>query len=201
MKRFLLCAGLLFAALPVSAQEQETEAKRIAESRGVTEHGNLVFWGWLNFFLLAGGLGYIVKKNGGPFFAQRSEHIRKGMAEAEKARAEAEAKVAEVDRRLANLAEEIEMLRKTALEEGKAEGQRVRREAAEEMAKIQARTTEEIAAAGKAARLELRRYSASLALGLAETKIAARLSPQIQDGLVNGFMTHLSQLPLHVENN
>jgi F0F1-type ATP synthase membrane subunit b/b' len=69
------------------------------------------------------------------------------------------------------------------------------------MAKIQTRAVEEIAAAGKAARLDLRRYSAGLALGLAETKIAARLSPQVQDSLVNGFVAHLSHLPLHVESN
>lgn len=201
MKRFAFWALLLFAAMPVFAQRGESEAKRIAESRGVTEHGSLVIWGWLNFILLAGGLGYIVRKNAGPYFAKRSEQIRKGMADADKARAEADAKIAEVDRRLANLGDEIERLRTEAREEGKAEGQRVRREAAEEMAKIQGRSIEEIAAAGKAARLELRRYAAGLALNLAEAKIAARLSPQVQDSLVNGFMAHLAELPLHAENN
>jgi len=201
MKRLALCAGLLLAALPVLAQQHETEAQKLQETRGVTEHGNLLFWAWINFVLLAGGLGYIVKKNAGPYFAQRSQHIRKGMDDAERARAEADAKVAEVDGRLANLASEIESLRREAHEEGRAEAHRVRLEAAAEMAKIQTRAVEEIAAAGKAARLDLRRYSAALALSLAETKIAARLSPQIQDTLVNGFVAHLAHLPLHVESN
>lgn len=201
MKRLALCAGLLFAALPAFAQEHETEAKKLAEARGVTERGEQVYWGWANFLLLAGGLGYLVKKNAGPYFAQRSQQIHKGMVDAERARAEADAKVAEVDRRLANLAADIEALRRDAHQEAEAEAQRVRREAAAEMAKIQARTIEEIAAAGKAARLDLRRYSAGLALSLAETKIAARLSPQVQDGLVNGFVAHLAHLPLHVESN
>jgi F-type H+-transporting ATPase subunit b len=201
MKRLALCAGLLFVALPVFAQKHETEAQKLEESQGVTEHGNLVFWGWINFILLVGGLGYILKKNAGPYFAQRSQQIRKGMDDADRARAEADAKVAEVDRRLANLAAEIESLRRDAHEQGRAEAHRIRLEAAAEMAKIQTRTVEEIAAAGKAARLDLRRYSASLALSLAETKIAARLSPQVQDSLVNGFVAHLAHLPLHVENN
>jgi F-type H+-transporting ATPase subunit b len=201
MKRLTLCACLLFAALPACAQEHESEAKKIQESGGVTEHGNLVLWGFVNFLLLAGGIGYIVKKNAGPYFAQRSEQIRKGMVDADRARAEADAKVAEVDRRLANLAAEIEAMRRDAHEEGRAEAHRIRLEAAAEMAKIQTRTLEEIAAAGKAARLDLRRYSAGLALSLAETKIAARLSPQVQDGLVNGFVAHLAHLPLHVESN
>jgi F-type H+-transporting ATPase subunit b len=201
MKRLALCAGLLFAALPVFAQVHESEAKRLQETRGVTEHGNLLIWGWLNFLLLAGGLGYLIKKNAGPYFAQRSEQIRKGMVDADKARAEADAKVADVDRRLANLAAEIESLRRDAHDEGRTEAHRVRLEAAAEMAKIQNRSIEEIAAAGKAARLDLRRYSAGLALGLAETKIAARLSPQVQDGLVNSFVAHLAHLPLPVESN
>jgi F-type H+-transporting ATPase subunit b len=201
MKRLVLCAGLLFAALPVVAQEHETEAKRLAETRGVTEHGNLLVWGWINFILLAGGLGYLVKKNAGPYFAQRSQQIRKGMMDADRARAEADAKVADVDRRLANLATEIENLRREAHEQARTEAHRMRLESAAEMAKIQTRTVEEIAAAGKAARLDLRRYSASLALSLAETKITARLSPQVQDNLVNGFVAHLAHPPLHVENN
>ena len=201
MKRLVLCAGLLFAALPVFAQKHETEAQKLEESQGVTEHGSLVLWGWINFILLVGGLGYILKKNAGPYFAQRSQQIRKGIVDADRARAEADAKVAEVDRRLANLAAEIESLRREAHEQGRAEAHRIRLEAAAEMAKIQTRTVEEIAAVGKAARLDLRRYSAGLALGLAETKIAARLSPQVQDGLVNSFVAHLAHLPLPVESN
>src|SRR6202167_6628639 len=102
---------LLFLKSPAPAQPHESEAQRVAESSGVTERGPNVFWGWINFILLAGGLGYLIKKHGGPYFAQRSEQIRKGMVDAERARAEADAKVAEVDRRLANLAAEIESLR------------------------------------------------------------------------------------------
>ncbi len=124
----------------------------------------------MNFLVLAGGLGYLIKKHGGPYFAQRSEQIRKGMDDAERARAEADAKVAEVDRRLANLKSEIEALKRNAQQEADAEAQRVRREADAEMAKIQTHLADEIASASKAARLDLRRYSAGLALSLAETE-------------------------------
>ncbi|MGO4886038.1 MAG: hypothetical protein ACLP59_35220 [Bryobacteraceae bacterium] len=186
---------LLVATVPVRAQSQESEAQKVAESTGVTEHGPGIFWGWLNFILLAGGLGYVIKKNAGPYFAQRSLEIRKGMVDAEAARAESDAKVAEVERRLANLGTEIEELRRGAQEEGEAEGERVRKEAAAEMAKIRMHMTEEIAAAGKSATLELRRYAAELALSLAERKIAARVTPETQDRLVRIFvatMVHAS---------
>jgi len=115
-----------------------------------------------------------------------------GLIERLAARAASDAKVAEVDRRLANLATEIEALRSGAQQEAEADAQRVRREAAAEMAKIQSHIAEEIAAASKSATLELRRYSADLALELAERKIAARLTPETQDRLVRTFVATMS---------
>jgi F-type H+-transporting ATPase subunit b len=146
-------------------------------------------------------LGYVIKKNAGPYFAQRSVEIRKGMAEAEAARAASDAKVADVDRRLANLAAEIEALRSSAKQEAEADAQRVQREAAAEMAKVQSHIAEEIASATKSATLELRRYSAELALGLAEQKIAARLSPEMQNRLVGRFVTTMAHAPSGIGRN
>jgi F-type H+-transporting ATPase subunit b len=202
MKRLAGCSIatlvlLLFVKLPTRAQQHEGEAQKVQESSGETEHGpNMIIWGWANFLLLAGGLGYLIKKNAGPYFAKRSLEIRKGMAEAEAERAASDAKVAEVDRRLANLQAEIEALRHNAQEEAEADAQRVRREAAAEMAKIQSHVAEEIASAAKSATLDLRRYSAELALGLAEQKIAARLSPEMQDHLVGGFVADMAHAAL-----
>ena len=190
MKRLALIAMVLLLSAKVPARAQESEAQKVKESTGVTEHGSSeLIWGWANFLLLAGGLGYVIKKNAGPYFARRSQEIRKGMVEAEAARAESEAKVAAVDRRMANLQAEIETLRSNAQKEAEAEAERVQREAAAEMAKIQGHLAEEIASASKAARLELRRYAAELALGLAAQKIAARLSPETQARLVRTFVS------------
>jgi F-type H+-transporting ATPase subunit b len=194
MKRLALAAIvlLLCVKLPLAAQTPEGEGQKAAESG---PSNSTLFWEWANFALLAGGLGYITKKNVGPYFAKRSQAIRKGMIEAEAVRAESDAKVADVDRRLANLQSEIEALRRNAQQEADAEAQRVRREADAEMAKIQTHLVDEIASASKAGRLELRRYAAELALGLAEKKIAARLTPEVQDRLIGTFvatMTHTS---------
>ena len=82
-------------------------------------------------------MGYLIKKNAGPYFAQRSREIRKGMADAEAARAASDAKVAEVDRRLANWRLKSAICDRNAQEEARAEAERIRREAAAEMAKIQ----------------------------------------------------------------
>jgi len=184
-----ILALVLVVGLPLAAAESEPE------------HGNMAIWAWLNFALLAGGLGYVVKKNAGPYFAQRSIDIRKGIIEADEARAEAEAKAAEVDRRLANLKSEIEAMRRSALHEAEAEAERARLEGAAELHKIQAQLAAELAAASKGGRFELRRFSARKALELAEYKIAARMSPVAQDRLVKTFVHRLADPDAGLQSN
>ena len=146
---------------------------------------------WANFLILAGALGYLIGKHAGPFFAARSGSIRKDMVESEQQRQKAEAQAAAVDRRLANLEKEIAALRGEAQAEAQAENQRMGRHTAAEIAKIQAHAERDIASAGQAARTELKRYSAQLAVELAERKIRARMTPQTQDALVRGFVRDL----------
>ncbi len=146
---------------------------------------------WANFIVLAAGLGYLIGKNAGPFFDARSRKIRRAMIEASDARKEAEGRAAEVDRRLANLEAEIAALREESQQEAPEETERMARQTEAEIAKIQAHAEQEIAAAGKAARIELRRYSAHLAVGLAEGKIRARMTPNAEDALVESFVRDL----------
>jgi F0F1-type ATP synthase membrane subunit b/b' len=170
-----------------------TAASIFAEGKkgGEDESGSLQIWKWANFVVLAGGLGYLAAKKGGPFFAARSEKIRQDMIDAGKARTDAEARAAEVDRRLANLEAEIAALRAESGKEEQAETGRFGQHTAAEIAKTQVHAEAEIAAAGKAARLELKRYCAELAVGLAEEKIRARMTPDTQEALVRGFVRDL----------
>jgi F-type H+-transporting ATPase subunit b len=135
----------------------------------------------------------MIRKNAGPFFAARSKQIRKDMVEAEHMRKEAEAKAADVDRRLANLEADVAALREEAQREQQREQERVRRETAADIAKVQQHAQQEIESAGKAARMELKRYSAELALELAEKKIRSRMDPAVQDGLVRSFVGDLNE--------
>ncbi len=152
-------------------------------------------WAWANFALLAGGLGYLIKKYGGPWFTAQSQAIRRGIAEAEEIRAEAEARAAEVDRKLAGLQTEIESLKADAHREQAAEAERLRQQTAADMARIQEHTASEIEAAGKAARLQLKRYAAQLAIELAEQKIRGQITPEVQTALVDSFARDLNQPP------
>jgi F-type H+-transporting ATPase subunit b len=184
--------GLAFMGTVAPAQEHEGAEKKagVEKEESFAEKHELELK-WANFLLLAGLLGYFIGKNAGPFFAARTAGIRKDMDESLRQRQEAEAKAADVDRRLANLEKDIAALRGQGEAEAKAETERLAQHTESEIAKIQAHAEQEIASAGKAARTALKRYSAELAMGLAEQKVRARMTPDTEDALVQGFVRNL----------
>jgi F-type H+-transporting ATPase subunit b len=189
MKRLLgavIWAGLVVAVPAGFAQEGES-------AKEASAGGHEEMWKWANFLVLAGIIGYFVGKNGGPFFAARSRQIRKDLIEAAEVRKDAEARAADVDRRLAHLEADIAGLRAESQREAQEEMERIRQRTVGEVAKIEANAGQEIASAGKAARMELKRYAAKLAIGLAEHKIRDRMTPQVQDELAGDFVRELEE--------
>ena len=186
MRRLAIWFALL-VALSFTALAQEHEAK--GEEKGGQ---NIILWKWANFAILAAGLGFLIVKQAGPYFATRSVEIRKGIADAQKIRADAEASAAAMNAKLANLSLEVEAMRKSAKEEAAQEGVRIRQETERELAKIQAHSEQEISSALKAAQIELKKYSAQLAVDLARQKVRERMTPADQDTLVQNFVADLS---------
>lgn len=150
---------------------------------------------WLvaNFVILVAGLGWMIVKNGGPFLAARLKKIRQDIVQGEEARREAERQAAEVDARLANLDKEIAALRLESQKELENELERMRRKTAADRERVRVHANQEIAAAGKTARAELKRYVAELAIGLAERKIRLRMNAAAQDALISGFAENLDR--------
>jgi len=183
----IVALGLACGAVPAVAQEHEGGAKK---EESFAEKHELELK-WVNFVILAGLLGYFIGKNAGPFFAARSAGIRKDMDDSLQQVQEAKATVADVDRRLASLEADIAALKAESQRETQTESERVSRLTADEIAKIQAHAEQQIATAGKAARMELRQYAGQLAVTLAEQKIRARMSGDTQDALVQGFVRNL----------
>lgn len=150
-----------------------------------------IVWEILNFVILAGLLGWMAVKQGGPLLAARSKEITEGLAAGENAAAEAKARAAQVQAKLANLDKEIAALRAGAKEERDREAERIRRETQAEIARIRTQAEHEVESAGKQARLEVQRAAAVLAIELAESKVKARMSAEVQDMLVTGFVSDL----------
>lgn len=181
MKRLSAFLFALFLVLtPLRAAEHQDKPEK-----------DMTPWLWANFLILAGGVGYLAAKKGGPYFESRSQDIRKGMADAEKLKADSDARVAAVNAKIANLHGEIESMRTNIRQEQAQEHERIERETAFELQRIQTHVQAEIEAAGKAARLELRRHAGQLAVELAERKLRARMNPQLQDALTQAFVEGL----------
>jgi F-type H+-transporting ATPase subunit b len=120
--------------------------------------------------------------------AARTHKIQEGLAAGEKAKAEADARAAAVDSQLRNLGGEIEKLRAAAASDREREAARIARDTASELTRIDQHASQEIESAGKASRLDVRRYAAKLAIELAEQKLRARMSPDVQADLVRNFI-------------
>lgn len=179
MKRLLLA---LAAALPALAEKTEAAA----------ESGASEIWAWLNFALLAGALAWLFRKNAVPYLVARAREIRQAMADAGVSQADARRRLDAVEARLAGLAADIQTMRADAEAARHVESERVRAATQADLEKIRRHAEQEIASAARTARFELKRYSASLALQLAEQKIQARLTPAGQDALYRGFVHNLA---------
>lgn len=185
MKRIL---RVMFVAAAMAAALAAAEAKKEAG-----DSDRLLFWKAINFALLAGALGYVIYKKGGPFFAARTESVRRALDDAARATREAEERYAEAERRLANLGAEIEKLKTQASAEAGAEAERIRAESEVALAKIRQQSEQDMATAGKAARQELRVYAAELAVGLAARRIEERMTPDSEGALLGAMLDDLDR--------
>ena len=197
MKRLLLSV-MLVGVCVAFGQEKAVEsagekAGEHAQSAEQNEMPNEIWWKWANFGILVIGLGYLVAKNAGPFFASRSAEIQKGIIDASAVKAEAEARAKSIEARISNLAAEVQALRKSSQQEIAEEGARISAETAHSIGRMQAQAEQEIATAGKNASLDLKAQAAELAMGIAEQQIRGQLTPQTQDGLVHSFVQDLKQ--------
>jgi F-type H+-transporting ATPase subunit b len=186
-------ATLVFAlGMAFTSYVLPQEPAGAAETKQQAEQGDpWLLWKWVNFLILAGGLAYLISKNAPAMFQARSEQIEKTFAEAARMKKEADAQAAAIELRLKNLQVEIDNLRQSARAEIAAQGDRIRRETEQHLARIQEQSAQEIHLMTRGARAELRKYSAELAIQLAEQRIRARMTPDIQQALADGFIEDL----------
>ena len=151
-----------------------------------------VLYKLINFAILAGGLGYIAMKSGGPALRGRAMEIVDSLAAARDRSEETARKAAEMDRKIAGLQAQIEAVRQEAKQEMDREATRIQAESVELLAKVEQHAQQEIASAAAAAKKALKAHSAELALELAQQKMQARLNPQTQNALVDGFVRSLN---------
>jgi F-type H+-transporting ATPase subunit b len=179
-------AGLL-AFAPFAAAAEESSAYPSDASGGV--------FLWINFVILAGAIVWVVRKFGRPFFRSNAERIGSAITKAAAIKAQAEMKLREAEAKLARLDEEVAELKIEAQREAAAEAERLRALARTDAEKVARAAQEEIAAAERAARLELKAIAAKLAVDGAESLLAKQLTPQTQGALLASFVDSLPGRP------
>lgn len=173
-----------------------------AQASGAAGHGDgdpNLHYKLVNFAILAAGIGFLVVKVLFPVFRKQQKQILEAMDSAERRAGEAADQADEIDRRMAGIEDEIALIRQKAQHEMEAETGRIGPESQAAIEKIKRSAEVEIASMTKAARQELKIYSAGLALELAKQRIQTQLDDSAQAALISRFIAGLT--PDVVERN
>ncbi len=145
----------------------------------------------LNFAIIAALLVLIMKSKLPAAFRARTESIQEGIAEARKASEEAQRRLSDIEGRLAKLDSEIAAMAAAAETEAQKEEARIQAAVEEDKRKIVEAAEQEIVAATRLARTELRAYVSELAVTLAEKRIQVNASTDQE--LVRAFVDQLGK--------
>lgn len=182
-----------------AAGEEKDEAEQFRRSSSVTFVARITglslrhaYWLCLlvNFGIIAGVLIWVWRTKLPGVFSGRTQAIQKALEEARKASEDANRRLAEIEARLSHLDAELNEMRANAEKEAAAEEARISAAVEEETRKIVVSAEQEIAAAAKSARRELKAYVADLAISLASRQI--RVDSATDHALLQNFGDQLS---------
>ena len=189
--RILLVTGvfsvMLFSAGAARAEEETANNARTQAAQEIFK--------WINFAIVAGAAVWLFGKVLPPKFRGNAEKINSAIAKATEAKAESDRLLREAEHKLANLEKEVAALQSEAQAQTRNEVERLRAATQGDEEKIAAAVIAEIAAAERAARLELKALAAKLAVDGAESLLAKQLTPKVQESLVSAFVKTLETRP------
>ena len=184
----LLGISLAVFARPQVAWSQPPVAPAKEEK---SEPSHELLYKTINFLILVGGLGYVLRKPMAEFLSSRSASITRSLDEGRKALEASQGRLKEVEAKLGRLATEIADFKEVARREMEAERLRMQQTSAEEAARILESARAQIDTAVRAARLELKGHAAVKAVTLAEDLIRTRLDDPGRERLVTQFASTL----------
>lgn len=138
-------------------------------------------WRFVNLFLFIAAGIYLHYRFGKPISAalrNRRAIIKRELDEARRKRELAEAELAEVESSLEGLDDQVSKIRADAEVDAKAERERIRAATENEVAKLHAQGQRDIAKIAKIVQMELRHFTASESIKMAETLIRRELDAQ-----------------------
>ena len=171
-------------------------ARAAEEGGGSSAEGPLgQIFKWIHFVILGGIALWLFGKVLPPLFRANADRISSAITKAKAAKEEAERRLKEAETKLANLEKEVAQFRATAEKEAAAEAERIKAMTQSDAEKNRQAATAEVEAAEHAARVELKALAAKLAVEGAEKQVAERMTPSIQEVMVNNFVQSLQGRP------
>ena len=149
------------------------------------------YWGLvgLNFAVIALLIFFASKTKIPAMFRSRTAAIKQNLEEARQASTEAQRRLGDIEQRLSKLDVEIAAMRSAAEADAAAEEARIRSAAEEDKQKVVEMAEQEIAAATRSARRELKSYVADLAVTLAQRRM--QVDAKTDQALVHSFVAQL----------
>jgi F-type H+-transporting ATPase subunit b len=191
--RMRVCGRVL---LPLVVSLVLAVAARAAEEGGNSAEGPMGhIFKWIHFVILAILAVWLFGKVLPPWFRGNAEKISSEITKANAAKSEAERKLQEAAGKLANLEKEIGEFRRMAEREAAAEVERLKALTQSDAEKIRVAAGAEVEAAEHAARVELKALAARLAVDGAEKQVANKMTPAIQETMINNFVQSLQGRP------
>lgn len=141
-------------------------------------------WKFFNLFLFIAVLIFILRKPISESMRERRDGIRRDLMRAQEERNAALTKLQEVEARLGRLDAEVLTVREQARKDAAQEKERIALATLDDSQKLRDQAVREIENAGKAARQELRRYTAEQSVRLAEEMVRRDISPEDDAQLV-----------------
>jgi F-type H+-transporting ATPase subunit b len=182
-------------AAPAAAQPAHEGAAEPGEGEGHEGGGLLpVLARLLNFAVLVGGLGYLLRKPLADYLQKRATLIRRDLNDAEAMQEAARVEMADIEAKLSALPAELEGLKARGAEEVAAESRRIRQLADAERGRVLEQTRREIDQQVRAARDTLRREAATLATEVAARRIRESLTSDDHLRLVDRYAAEVSTL-------
>ena len=167
----------------------QVSAKESKEASSEAPHELL--YKTINFAILVGALGYVLRKPMAGFFSSRSASIRKSLDEGRKALEASQSQLKAVEEKLRGLEAEIAEFKAAATREMETERERLQKSSAEEAARILESARAQTDTAVRGAKLELKNYAALKSVALAEQLIRTRLDDSGRKRLVAQFTATL----------
>ncbi|MGD0224695.1 MAG: ATP synthase F0 subunit B [Terriglobia bacterium] len=164
---------------------------QVSAKQANSEAPHEVLYKTINFIILAGALGYILRKPLAGFFISRSASIQKSLDEGRKALEASQSQLKAVEEKLRGLEAEIAEFKAAATREMEAERERLQKSSAEEAARILESARAQTDTAVRGAKLELKNYAALKSVALAEQLIRTRLDDSGRKRLVAQFTATL----------